>query len=255
MPNPSKSAGQLEEMQETCQNRAAMKISLLITCCFLTTVSVAQPKPIAHFSVWQPKPGLEKQFDSGYQQHLQWHARHKDPWSWYGWYVISGPRVGYFIDATFDHLWSDFDHPVNPAGDAADNTLHTEPYADFKLSYKLRFRKDRSIYDSQSLRSKFIRHITLVSKEHRTADYRIETIRSFFERRQLNNLLVYELVDGGAFNQWELLIGADSFATLGIVEELIRNILQPDTPETSTGFRSLTSETWRYRPDMSLFPR
>ncbi len=60
-----------------------------------------------------------------------------DPWDWYGWYVISGERSGHFIDATFGHSWSDFDNPVNPAGDGADNDLHTEPFGNFIMGYKL----------------------------------------------------------------------------------------------------------------------
>ena len=65
---------------------------------------------IAAFSFWQPKDA--QRFEAGYKKHLQWHKNSGDAWDWYGWYVISGPHDGQFLDATFDHSFSDFMHPV-----------------------------------------------------------------------------------------------------------------------------------------------
>ncbi|MBC8085479.1 MAG: hypothetical protein H7Z21_19945, partial [Hymenobacter sp.] len=101
-----------------------MKHLLLATAAALCLGRAAQaqqptPGPLARFAVWQPKDNLAQLFANGYQQHLAWHRAQPDPWSWYGWVVASGPRQDQFIDATFGHAATDFDHPVNPVEDAA----------------------------------------------------------------------------------------------------------------------------------------
>lgn len=81
----------------------------------------AQSEKIAQFAVWEPKPGQRTEFTAGYQRHLVWHKTNDDKWGWYGWFIASGPRSGQFVDATLDHTWADFDTPVDPAGNRADN--------------------------------------------------------------------------------------------------------------------------------------
>jgi hypothetical protein len=92
---------------------------------------------VAHFSFWKPKPGQANNFENGYKQHLKWHRENGDKWSWYGWYVISGTRDEQFVDATFNHTWSDFDNSVKPSEDGADNNLHTYPFGDVEIGYKM----------------------------------------------------------------------------------------------------------------------
>src|SRR5689334_20013270 len=105
---------------------------ILIVC----ATKVVGQNNLVHFSLWKPKPGLEQNFEDGYKAHLKWHKENNDKWNWYGWYIISGPRIDYFLDASPGHNWSDFDSPVAPSGDSKDNALHTVPFGDFQTSYK-----------------------------------------------------------------------------------------------------------------------
>ena len=97
----------------------------------------AQENNLAQFAIWKPKAGNEQLFATGYKQHLVWHKTNNDTWDWYGWYIISGPNWGMFVDATFNHNWNDFDNPVNPAGDKADNALHVHPFGDVLSVFKV----------------------------------------------------------------------------------------------------------------------
>ena len=36
-------------------------------------------------------------------------ATHNDPWTWHGWSVLTGERLGWFIDATFGHEAAELD--------------------------------------------------------------------------------------------------------------------------------------------------
>ena len=231
-----------------------MKYILFFVLPILTLQALAQDG-IAHFSVWQPKPGMENQFETGYKQHLQWHVANKDSWSWYGWYVISGARAGYFIDATFNHQWADFDKPVNPAGDAADNGLHTEPFGDFRLAFKVKFLPLLSQYAVNSLQSKFLRFITIQVTNKEQALAAIGKVVAQYRSKGANSLMVYDMVDGGTIPQIILLIGSESFAAMGITENITDDLLKAASSLKATPFGPINSELWRYRADMSMFPQ
>ncbi|MBC8083370.1 MAG: hypothetical protein H7Z21_09170, partial [Hymenobacter sp.] len=147
-----------------------MKHLLLVAAAALCLNQTAQaqqpaPGPLARFAVWQPKENLEQQFADGYKLHLAWHRAQPDPWNWLGWTVASGPRQGQFIDATFGHAAADFDHPVNPATDAADNALHTEPFARFTGSFTVALLPEASTAGPLQLTDTYLRayHLTALS--------------------------------------------------------------------------------------------
>lgn len=93
---------------------------------------VPQPGPFARMVVIQPHPGKNADFREGYQRHLQWHKNAGDRWTWYGWTFVLGERLGKFMDGTFHHAAANFDHPVQPAADGADNVKNVEPHASFE---------------------------------------------------------------------------------------------------------------------------
>ncbi|HEY0662151.1 MAG TPA: hypothetical protein VGD21_12630 [Lysobacter sp.] len=87
--------------------------------------------PFARVVVLKPRPDQAANFAAGYERHLVWHRNNKDPWTWHGWTFVLGERVGQFMDGTFGHAATDFDHAVNPAEDSADNSRNVAPHADF----------------------------------------------------------------------------------------------------------------------------
>src|SRR6476660_1106439 len=98
----------------------------------------------ARITILAPKPGMQKDLEEGYKRHLEWHRSNADKWTWYGWIVTTGPRFGYLVDGTFDHEAADFDTPVSPAEDAADNAKNVFPYASVAGTAFYRMRPDLS---------------------------------------------------------------------------------------------------------------
>lgn len=92
---------------------------------------ITEPGPYARIVTIAPKPGQAEAFDAGYERHIEWHRASRDPWTWYGWSFVLGSRLGQFMDGSFGHSAADFDRPVNPAGDRADNVANVLPYGDF----------------------------------------------------------------------------------------------------------------------------
>jgi hypothetical protein len=92
---------------------------------------VTEPGAYARIVTIAPKPGQDSAFEAGYARHIEWHRANRDPWTWYGWSFVLGPRMGRFMDGSFGHAAADLDRTVNPAGDGADNDVNVIPYADF----------------------------------------------------------------------------------------------------------------------------
>jgi hypothetical protein len=222
---------------------------------FLLSNALAAQQHIAHVTVWKPKSGLESKFENGYKQHLAFHKSMHDTWNWYGWYVISGPRDGYFVDATFGHTWSDFDTTRFRAQDDADNALHTAPFGDFLYRYKMEQVPELSTTDAATLNARILRVVTLSVSNVPTALKLVEKLRLHYATAgSVKGFQTYRMIDGGELNQVVLLIGCNSFKEYGNTARLQDEIA---TIETSLKIKVITAihaETLLYKPDMSLFP-
>lgn len=219
-----------------------------------SNVVIAQENNIAHFSIWKLKEGLEQKFETGYKQHLLWHKANGDKWSWYGWYIISGSRAGLFVDATFNHNWSDFNSPVNPSGDGADNQLHTVPFADFQMAFKVAKIKQLSSEDSAVLKSKYLRFVTLSVNDITSALKIIEQLKENYNSKYLfKNFQTYKMIDGGNINQIILLLGFANFTDYGKTDRLAEDISSIENSLKMKVITAINSETLLYKADMSLF--
>lgn len=223
--------------------------TLIVLALLLPVIGSAQSRSLAQFVTWNPKPGMEQQFEEGYKKHLEWHKNAGDTWNWYGWFFLSGPRTGQFMDATIDHAWGDFDNPVDPAGDRADNEKHTVPYADFIDAAKLNAVSNLSRSGQYGLRTKYIKMITLQVLDDFSANVRIRNLRNkLADKTGINFFVTYKTVDGGRMDHWYILIGTDSWAGFEQCEDAGDRLID------SAVFKSITSETLLYRHDLSYFP-
>ncbi len=230
-----------------------MRALTILLICFSSRVLAQQQ--VAQFVVWKPKAGREQAFEKGYRQHLEWHKNNHDPWGWYGWFIISGPRCGQFVDATVDHAWSDFDQPLKPADDRADNELHVYPYAGLQTVMKTVCLEELSIADKNSLQSKLLRMLTLQVSDINNGVKVIEQLkRSWPSARPLKNFMVYKIVDGGHIDQLVLLLGAASYEEYGKTENLQEMLNAAETALQLKVIGQVYSETLVYRADMSLLP-
>lgn len=73
--------------------------------------------------------GRAGDFEAGYNAHLGWHAEHEDHLVWYGWYVISGARVGAFVDGAFGDAFEAIDRRPALAEDGKHFAEYVAPFA------------------------------------------------------------------------------------------------------------------------------
>ncbi len=233
-----------------------MKLLVLFTILFANTV-IAQDNRIAQFAVWQPYPGQEVNFQLGYKRHLQWRKTTRESWEWHGWQIASGPRAGQFINATFDHYWSDFDRIPSPNEDMADKLLNIVPYAELQSVYKITFLKSPlSIGTPQSLKSKsaILRMITLKVSDIGTGVQLISRLRaSYANNSDISYLLSFKKIDGGEINELMLLLGFETWDLYGKSENIQEQITSIENGLKVKIIQSIRSETLVLRPDLSLF--
>lgn len=232
-----------------------MKYTLILIMVF-SGAAFSQDNRIAQFAVWEPKEGLATDFHRGYQRHLQWHKTAGDSWEWYGWYIRSGPRIGQFVDATFNHAWSDFDGPVDPDGDRADNLLNVYPFGYVRSTFKVFYLKDQSIATSASLRSKMLRMLTIGATDLPAAVKIIDRYKNTFRSNSdVSTLMAFKMVDGGNANQIILLIGANNWEQYGKTENIQDQLANIENGLKLKGtIERMTSETLIFQQDMSLVP-
>jgi len=253
------------------------RLTLIAAFAIAQTHIAAAQKPftpargIAAFSIWQPKEGQESRFETGYKQHLQWHQRSGDKWDWYGWYVISGKNYGQFVDATFDHSWSDFMAPVNPAGDGADNDLHTEPFGTYLGGFKLSRIEEASITDTAGLRTKFSRLITLKVNDLTLAEKILTRLKEKYTGNSasaasaptpttpaspaVKNFQCFRLIDGGDLNQMIILIGLADLTQFDNTEHIPADLSEIEHASKTNVIREIESELLAFKSDMSLIAR
>lgn len=222
---------------------------LIAILLLLPAISHAQSRSLAQFVTWKPRAGMEEKFEEGYKRHLGWHADNGDTWSWYGWTFISGPRAGQFMDATIDHAWGDFDKQVKPAEDRADNNKNVEPYAEFLGAMKWQAVPSMSSHEEAGLKAKYLKLITVQIREEYRSNWSINRLRRKLQDKPgIKFFRTYKSVDGDRLDHWYLLIGADSWADMEPTWDAGERLMD------SAVFKSISSETLVFRPDLSRFP-
>ncbi len=218
-------------------------------------------KDLARFTILIPKEGMQKLFEDGYKRHLQWHLDQGDKWNWYGWFVASGDRIGYFVDATFGHHWADFDQPVDPIKDAADNAINVLPFARVFTQFTCAYLPEVSKGSDADLQSVLLQTVWIAIKpggEDRFETFLLEAHRDWQKSWPNQSFLWYRMEDGAQTPQYLLVLPHKNFAEKERTQNLFAQ-LWARNPTAQTAFQSsvkeMVTETLRYRPDLTLLPK
>lgn len=230
-------------------------IRFLLLLNLLPVLAFSQEGDIAQFAIWKPKDGHRAEFEAGYKKHLKWHEENGDTWGWWGWFIVSGPRYGQFVDATFSRSWNDFDNAVKPAEDLADNRVHVFPFGDIQTIFKVRRNVACSTNDTFNNKLKICRMLTVTVSnlgEGRTILKRLKEDSSI---AGLKSLQTYEVIDGGNLNEFIVLLGFNSWEEFGKSQDVGEKLSALQDSMKLQTIRSVQSETMVYREDLSWFPR
>lgn len=222
---------------------------------------------VARMAVLRPKEGMQAEFEAGYRRHLEWHRAQDDPWAWYGWQILTGDRVGWFVDGTFGHAWADLDRAVAPAEDAADNAENVAPYADFATHavYRLRPELTSARFLEARRTPPFVELITVevVPGRERAFERLARRIHRALDASRSSEHAVYELVNGSSTRHYLIMLPRERLADLQRSPRGFAGLMQSALgtaddgavgPPATSSIRAIRSELLRYRPDLSYIP-
>lgn len=229
--------------------------------------AVAQSLEYAVLFGYVPADGMNAEFEEGYRRHLDWHRDHDDPLTWLGWSIVAGTRMGMFVDGTFVDDLAEIDRRIEPSGDRADFTVNVDPFARpaFREVYRLRDDLGASFRSSgkQTSRMLSVAVVTVGTGTEREFESVLREIRESRPRDEVGGAPVwYELVAGGLKSRYIRILEIDSWAQLEADRPLHDRIdvrIDIDRREDlldrlSGSVRSIDSELWLFRPDLTYRP-
>lgn len=222
-----------------------------------TSAQVAGTGDAARTFELRPRDGLARQFNDGYRRHLDWHAGAGDRWAWYLWQVVDGERAGLLVDGTFGRSWADFDVPVDPAADAADNAANVEPFAVRAANQSWRSRLDLGGAPVDLEAAPFAVRTEYRVRPGAEASF-VAALRRLRDVAGARSYAVYELVSGGESPTYVLWVPATTWAAIGGAADLSASAAAADSrgarPRRTLANASerVRRELWHFRPDLSI---
>jgi hypothetical protein len=228
---------------------------IMLTACTGVGVLAAleSQATVARVVVWEPKPGMEKDFEDGYKRHLEWHRRNGDRWAWDGWTITSGDRDGHFVDGTFFRTWTELDNPVRPAADGADNAVNVAPYASVRAV---------SVYDElpglSNLRPEQLQLLLMTFCYLEVTPGRGEEFEGLIGKamtagdRQLPHAVFRSATE---VSRYLVMLPAEHISDLREQAEFLSRLLQSTAHEGRANLvEHVHEETARHRPELSYAP-
>ncbi|HSR54248.1 MAG TPA: hypothetical protein VLV83_25770 [Acidobacteriota bacterium] len=223
------------------------------------------PREAAFLFAYLPKEGMEALFRQGYRRHLEWHREKNDPLVWYGWTVVTGERIGQFIDGTFGLAFADFDRRVEPAADRADFAQTTAPFANpvYRRAYRLRTQLSTASPLEEREPPPMIAaiHVRVRPGKEEVFEEALRRLRARLqESSDPSPYTWYQLINGGEHPSYLWMIPVFGFASLETspvtLADLVSHALPPDRAAAlqaslAQAVHGSVSEIWLYQPDLT----
>ncbi len=239
--------------KKVCLTRAVPLLLLVLAAS--ATPFAQEESRAARVVVWQPRKGMERDFEEGYKRHLDWHRRAKDPWAWYGWTIVSGERFGWFVDATLFRRWSDFDAPVAPAEDSADNRVNVFPYGEVRSLATYELVAQSPDFSPQALTAPLLTfyYIRVLPGAGTVFEERAAAVLG--SPRPARACVLLRPVDGA--DEYLFLVPLRKQSELLAGAELLRHLVEASSdPKSAQGIvQRVRSQTARYRAELSYHPK
>lgn len=244
-----------------------MKTASLLLAAFtigITVPACAEPPIQSVLQLYSYRLVDPPRFREGYRAHLGWHARRRDPLSWYGWTVQAGPRRGMFIDGTAGVTLGGLDVRPDLAADGADfaetvgdsaQPVDIETWALWPV-----LSSAASLEDRRPSATVDVFLLTVLPGEASAFERGMERIAR--DRHATTARLTwYRRMRGGGAAGYMLLVSRERWADIALVggtlNEVLRGCYGAADAEVASVLRpvkALALETWRYEAQLSLLP-
>ena len=239
---------------------------LISVCCVATLGKAQETADVAYFEMVRVKPGDNEKFEDTLKRHWIWHQKQGETWSYLVWTVATGKNEGAYEIVSFGHTWKEVDESNALVAGTPPPEEDPEPYHQTVQESYYKYRPELSI-DSHAKQPLAIASVTqILLKPETVQDFEIalQRIKQFLSNTggaPAFSARWYELVTGGGRPQFLLIEEHRDWASFHGSTELdaLRNLNRAsELPQEIVksfwqAMRSIYSETWHYRSDLSRF--
>lgn len=219
---------------------------------------------------YYPKEGARGAFVKGYTEHLDWHRMNNDPLVWYGWFVVSGERLGMFVDGTFGISFRAFDNRPFPSEDAAHFRKYVLPHAE--MVYRKVFKLQRNLSTGTRLEdwdptaNIEVYSLSLVPGREILFEETLSQLVAGMRNQGIDKeFTVYRQLTGGTLPSYLVMVPHEGFSYFDSDSAVTTfthmiNLTFPEKKSTilsgnlSESVKEIHGETWSYREGLSYFP-
>jgi len=236
--------------------------SFAFALALLVSPVMAEQGSAAHFFVYRLASDGAAKFEEGYRRHLDWHRAHHDPLVWYGWTIEDGERNGYFVDANVGEPFAAFDHRVDVAADGADFRVNVAPYAApmGRPTYTLlrNLSSGTPLEDRKPSATIQVTHFHLRPGSEARFEQALSVLHQVLSAKTMAPTHTwYRLVTGGDTPQYMLMVARENWASFDRFDDGIASLLvgnEPALRDFAESVQSSSTESWRYRQELSRLP-
>lgn len=209
------------------------------------------------------KPGESEKFEATLRRHWGWHEKQGETWSYLVWTVDTGKNVGAYQIASFGHTWKEVDESNSLVAGTPPPEEDPEPYQQTGQESYYRYRPDLSVGSTVKQPSPVASVTRILLKPEAVQDFEVALQRTKSALRGTDGAAFsvqwFELVTGGDRPQFLLIEEHRDWASFqggSELDALRKGNRNKEIPEENVksfwnSIRSIYSETWQYRPDLS----
>ena len=226
-----------------------------------------QPRELVEIHINKVRPGMTRQYEEGRKKHMDWHRQQNDAWSWYTWEILTGEDTGAYVIGTFGHQWSELDGRTKfEAADNADaiNRMGKALASEMQCYYRFRADLSPSTPSSEPAPLATVTHFLL--NPDGLNDF-VESAKKVSEGIKKTNYPMsgasrwYQLVNGGPSPHIVLVGDRANWAAFEPATQKSLDAMMEEAYGKEQGaailstlrkaIRSVSTESIRYRPDLS----
>jgi hypothetical protein len=268
--NWGKQENKISKREGASMRKVSVFLSFLALAVALPAGAQMPAKSLNRIIVVKTKPSMSAQWEEGLKKLIEWSHQHNLPLANHCWSIVSGPRTGQYAFASPGHDWKDFDTAEKASQGVLDQIrADLDPYTESHLTSYWVYREDLSGHaiDTSQSPPAFVEVITFFLKPGGEGQVE-DVIKAGNAAAQKSNWHGkpagwWSLVNGGFGGQLTLVMGRENWADFQPPDpdffKMLNEVYGKEGAAAlgkkfNSSLRTVRSEIWRYRPDLSYIP-
>jgi hypothetical protein len=252
--------GRAWKFRQNITFRLSALVALLV---FASSAWAQSAADIAFIELVRVKADHEEQFEATLKRHWGWHTKQGEKWTYFVWTVDTGKDDGAYQITSFGHTWHEADESNAQVAATPGPGEDIGPHEQSTQESYYRYRSDLSISPPVQTPLAVASVSQVLVKPEGIHDFEVaqHRIKEAIQKANARSSFGcwYELVIGGDRPQFLLIEQRPNLASLqdkgeldALMDEAFGRQVGGDAVKSLwASIRSIYTETWQYRPDLS----